>query len=268
MGYFRAGFDVTGVDITPQPYYPFRFILGDAMEVELLGWDVIAASPPCQRYSVATPSHRRDGHPDLLSATRERVGLLGGVPYIIENVPGAPMINPVTVCGETLRTGVRRHRLFESNIGGLLGTPCFHDLDQPVPVYGSYGQTRGHHVDEARAAMGIDWLPWPALTQAVPPMYTYHLGLQLMARLTGDACDLDDDHGVTVQPRSVHNVHYVSAGGDASRTKIIDQGAMVTRRCPRDGCGKPLVRPPTGRWPHWCSHACRQAGYRQRLDAA
>ncbi|WP_158850723.1 hypothetical protein [Saccharothrix deserti] len=135
---------MTGVDIEPQPHYPFPFIQADALTVDLTGYDVIAASPPCQRWSQATPEDRRDDYPDLVEPIRQRLrdavtngDILG---YVIENVPGAPLIDPITICGDTLRLGVRRHRLFESNLT-LYGTPCHHDRDAPaVPVYGSYGQ--------------------------------------------------------------------------------------------------------------------------------
>jgi DNA (cytosine-5)-methyltransferase 1 len=256
-GYHAAGFDVTGVDIEPQPYYPFDFIEGNAMTVDLSGYDVVAASPPCQRWSIATPTGRRGEHPDLLAPIRDRLIARGG-PYVIENVPGAPLRSPVIVCGETLRLGVRRHRLFESNVP-IVGTPCLHDRDEPsVPVYGSYGQSGSGGVDVARGAMGIDWLPWPSLTQAVPPLYTYGIGLQLMTHIIRDGWDLDRGHCVTsptltkasrTQPSRGENLH------------------MGGRRCPRWGCGAPLVRPPTGRWPRYCSHACRQAAYRLREAA-
>ncbi|MFY1689065.1 hypothetical protein [Plantactinospora sp. WMMB782] len=200
-GYHAAGFDVTGVDINPQPYYPFRFIRADALTVDLTGYDVIAASPPCQRWCASTPSHRRHEHPDLLGPVRERLRAAVAEPggpwaYVIENVPGAPMVDPVTICGDSLQLGVRRHRLFESNLP-LVGTPCWHDRPgRPVPVYGSYGQRTGRNrtvdgepspnTDQARAAMGIDWMPWPNLTQAIPPAYTFWLGVQLLTHRPAD----------------------------------------------------------------------------------
>ena len=255
-GYHAAGFDVTGVDIAPQPYYPFPFLRADALTVDLAGFDVIHASPPCQAYSAATPTDRRASHADLVAPVRARlvdaVASPGGPwAYVIENVPGAPLNDPVTVCGDSLRLGVRRHRLFESNLP-LTGTPCWHDRDAPaVPVYGSYGQRGGGRnplegesspsTEDARAAMRIDWMPWPALTQAIPPAYTHWLGVQL---------------------------HRHRPERDASTAG--DQGASVTadaappaglRHCQ---CGRPLTRPDTGRWPRHCSHACRQAAYRVR----
>lgn len=197
-GYHAAGFDVVGVDIEPQPDYPFEFVCADALTVDLTGFDVVAASPPCQRYCQATPPARREDHPDLIEPIRQRlidaVNTEGGPwAYVIENVPGAPLIDPVIVCGDSLRLGVRRHRLFESN-HPLRGTPCWHDRPTPaVPVYGSYGQrgahtlTTGVPTEQARAAMGIAWMPWPALTQAIPPAFTHWLGTQLLTHWPGVA---------------------------------------------------------------------------------
>ncbi len=280
-GYHAAGFDVTGVDIEPQPDYPFEFIRADALTVDLTGFEVIAASPPCQTYSQATPNDRRHLHPDLVEPVRRQlidaVSTPGGPwGYIIENVPGAPLHDPVTVCGETLRLGVRRHRLFESNLT-LHGTPCWHDRPtRAVPVYGSYGQRGGrrnpvdgetsrHTTEQARAAMGIDWMPWPALTQAIPPAYTFWLGLQVL----------------THRPATVDRT--VGGAGDVSRRRLASRDGSPAER---DGtvlvasvsgdttapaglrhcrCGVPLPpRPMTGRWPRYCSQACRQAAYRDR----
>ncbi|GGP36022.1 DNA cytosine methyltransferase [Saccharothrix coeruleofusca] len=265
-GYHAAGFDVTGVDIVPQPHYPFPFIQADALTVALSGYDVIAASPPCQRFSQATPEDRRGEHPDLIEPIRQRLrdavarGQVWG--YVIENVPGAPLADPITICGETLRLGVRRHRLFESNLP-LFGTACHHDRGAPaVPVYGSYGQragrkpvdvegepSRGTPVEVGRAAMGIDWMPWPNLTQAIPPAYTFWIGAQLMKH----ARDLA--RPVTQETRTQPS----RAAGSATP----DTGGK--RHC---RCGAELVRPATGRWPRHCSHACRQAAYRERTKGA
>ncbi|MBM3457495.1 MAG: DNA cytosine methyltransferase, partial [Armatimonadetes bacterium] len=119
MGYHRAGFDVVGVDLEPQPRYPFRFIQADALEFLAehgRGFEAIHASPPCQRYSRATGNHRHEKHPDLVGVTRDLI-LGTGFPYIIENVPQAPLRSPVQLCGlmfPALR--VIRHRDFESNL--------------------------------------------------------------------------------------------------------------------------------------------------------
>jgi hypothetical protein len=304
-GYHAAGFDVVGVDIEPQPDYPFEFIQADALTVDLAGFEVIAASPPCQTYSQATPNDRRHLHPDLIEPMRQRLTEAVATPdgpwaYVMENVPGAPLHNPVTVCGETLRLGVRRHRLFESNLP-LHGTPCWHDRPEPaVPVYGSYGQrpTRRNKLDEsvasrhsteqARNAMGIDWMPWPALTQAIPPAYTFWLGLQVLThrpkasvttadvsrrRETSQSAGLPsrdtrpaDCDGTDL----VASVNTATEDGDATPPAALRHdgdgttapGLRHHRLC---RCGDPLPpRPITGRWPRYCSQACRQAAYRER----
>ncbi|WP_306743688.1 hypothetical protein [Saccharothrix yanglingensis] len=286
-GYHAAGFDVTGVDIRPQPYYPFPFVQADALTVDLSGYDVIAASPPCQRFSTATPADRRHEHPDLVEPIRRRlrdaVERGDAWAYVIENVPGAPLHNPVTICGDTLRLGVRRHRLFESNLP-LHGTPCHHDRSTPaVPVYGSYGQrgrrnpvdgepSPGTPTEVGRAAMGIDWMPWPNLTQAIPPAYTFWLGTQLIGHARHLATPVTKaTRAQTSRADAAHRWEAsagdaIPAAGDASPAGTGDgspqpTGTVTTRVC---RCGAPLVRPLTGRWPRHCSHACRQAAYRER----
>jgi C-5 cytosine-specific DNA methylase len=284
-GYHAAGFDVVGVDITDQPDYPFAFVQADALTVDLAGFDVVAASPPCQRWSAATPPGRRGTYPDLIAPIRARLHEAVAAPagpwaYVIENVPGAPLHDPVTVCGDSLRLGVRRHRLFESNLP-LTGTPCWHDRPgPPVAVYGTYGQRirRAHAAEEpprstdaGRDAMGVDWLPWPALTQAVPPAFTHWLGVQLLTHrpTTRDATAGELWGCVTGDVTPPAGLRHPC---DETRRRLPSQGrgASVTSSTGiRHGhcrwCGNPLpARPATGRWPRYCSHACRQAAYRAR----
>jgi len=197
-GYRRAGFDVVGVDIEAQPNYPFEFHQADAIEfVKEYGheFDAIAASPPCQRYSTMTRDHSK--HPDLIGPTREAL-VATGKPYVIENVQGARnfMVDPVKYCGSSFGLRVRRHRLFESNI--TIVTPvCDHARQgQAVGIYGvmetrTYlrpdGTKRGRKaqsLEEAQEAMGIDWMTWKELTQAIPPAFTQHIGIQLIRSLT------------------------------------------------------------------------------------
>jgi DNA (cytosine-5)-methyltransferase 1 len=196
MGYHRAGFDVVGVDIKPQPNYPFEFHHADALAVTgdfawidfLLAFDAIHASPPCQAYSVATPAYARDGHPDLVAATRELLEATG-LPYVIENVPGAPLDNPVILCGSSLGLRVRRHRLFETN-WPLMVPPCMHaHQGQPVGVYGGgtgKGQKRGRKAMSSAEAIAVMEMPWASrneAVQAIPPAYTELVGAQLLAHI-------------------------------------------------------------------------------------
>ncbi|MCP4083205.1 MAG: DNA cytosine methyltransferase [Planctomycetaceae bacterium] len=203
MGYYRAGFtEVVGVDINPQKRYPFEFVQADALEYAIRyghKFDMIHASPPCQVYSV-TAALSNGNHPDLVGKTRDI--LLGlGKPYVIENVPGAPLINPITLCG-TMFPGLRviRHRLFEcsptvwwppgqcqhlGNLGGIdakiNGKRVTVNLSDfaLITVSGN-----GYVVADGKIAMGIDWMVGRELSQAIPPPYTEWLGgemLQLIA---------------------------------------------------------------------------------------
>lgn len=200
MGYHQAGFEVVGVDLKRQRRYPFEFIEADALsvlaDVEFLRtFDVIAASPPCQTHS--RTKHLRDAQGktttkiDLIPQTR--AGLLAaGRPYVIENVPGAPLLDPVVLCGSAFGLGVRRHRLFESNLP-LVGVSCDHKgQGRPIGVYGSMrdeipqGGKTAESIEQAREAMGIDWMIWGELVEAIPPAYTRHLGEQLIRRLEDD----------------------------------------------------------------------------------
>jgi DNA (cytosine-5)-methyltransferase 1 len=197
MGYHRAGFEVVGVDLDPQPNYPFEFIQADALTLSrefLESFDAIHASPPCQSYSdLAKRNGNADKWPRLVEPVREILQSLN-VPYIIENVEGAPLQDPITLCG-TMFDGLRvlRHRLFESNIH--LTTPAhgkhplvfthdkrkahFGKLDQNT----SFVQVTGGgncSVANAKDAMGIDWMTKNELNEAIPPAYTEYLGQQLL----------------------------------------------------------------------------------------
>jgi DNA (cytosine-5)-methyltransferase 1 len=196
MGYHRAGFDVVGVDIEPQPHYPFEFHQGNALAVlgaGFVGWnslrdfDAIHASPPCQAYSVAAKYQRNAGkeYPDLIGPTRELLEATG-LPWVIENVPGAPMRTDVMLCGSQFGLNVRRHRLFEfSEPPFQLMPPCVHD-SHVVGPYGNPNAMKGSGKDWA-AAMGIDWMTTPEMTQAIPPAYTEWIGAQLIRHLSVSA---------------------------------------------------------------------------------
>ncbi len=198
MGYHRAGFEVVGVDLKPQPHYPFEFHCADAMTFPLDGFDAVHASPPCQAYTMANNIHGRTDHPDLLPGIRARLQAWGGL-WVIENVPGAPMQNWVQLCGLTFGLGVKRHRWFESNCLLMVPECVGHDGDW-VSVFGRTVLERGHVIgkakgggnrikrrhlgtDRGREAMGIDWMTRDELSEAIPPAYTEFLGEQLMAAL-------------------------------------------------------------------------------------
>lgn len=197
-GYDRAGFDVYGVDIEPQPRYLGKFIQADALDFlthdRWVGFDAIHASPPCQGYSDL--QNKRD-YPRLIEPLRYTLDEIG-LPYVIENVEGAPLIDPVVLCG-TMFPGLRvlRHRLFESNV------PLVAPLEHPKhPLVFTHDKRKAHHgkldqdvsyvqvtgggnctVENAADAMGIDWMDKHGLNEAIPPAYTEYLGLQLRAAL-------------------------------------------------------------------------------------
>lgn len=195
MGYHRAGFaEIVGVDIKPQRHYPFTFVQADALEyLDAHGreFDAIHASPPCQRYSVASQSRRSAGveYPDLLGITRERLQA-SGVPWVIENVPGAPMRSDFVICGCRVGLPLRRIRLFETSWQGFdLMAPCHHT--GPVVSVVGHGtpswvrEQLGYNpsIHDYRAAMGIDWMNRNELSQAIPPAYTEYVGRSLMRAL-------------------------------------------------------------------------------------
>lgn len=217
VGYQRAGFDVYGVDINPQPLNPNPICVSDA--VELVGrmavrdapfkhkdgrvawltlddFAAIHASPPCQAHSTITPDKSK--HLDLIPATRDALEATG-LPYIIENVDGAKaeLIDPVRLCGSSFGMKVRRHRWFESNVF-LLAPACDHATQgQPVGVYGDHGDASGavprpgggsrgikaRDLDHAREVMGMPWASWYGCAQAIPPAYSEYLGGQLINAL-------------------------------------------------------------------------------------
>ena len=193
MGYHRAGFDIIGIDNRPQPRYPFPFAQGDALNppVDLARADAIHASPPCQAYSVATLNHR-DNHTyaDLVEPVRNM--LIGNErPWVIENVPGAPLQRHIQVCGSGLGMArIRRHRWFESTLP-LWGVPCVHGQNRDVlSVVGHSEKGKagpGYLKPDKELAMGIDWMTRDELSQAIPPAYTEHIGRQLIDHLKAAA---------------------------------------------------------------------------------
>lgn len=200
MGYYRAGFtEIVGIDNRPMPRYPFEFVLGDALEyVAAHGheFDCIHASPPCQKYSITRNlKTTRDDYPDLVALTRERLKSIG-IPFVIENVPGAPLENPLMLCGTMFGLGVFRHRLFETNPAiWFAPMSCSHN-GRAMPMWWAsrkkflaqgreykYMTVAGNSflISEARRAMGIDWMTRAEIAQAIPPAYTEYIGRYLIA---------------------------------------------------------------------------------------
>jgi DNA (cytosine-5)-methyltransferase 1 len=205
VGYTRAGFDVTGVDIVAQPRYAGgTFVQADALEYVAAhgrSFDVIHASPPCQRHSDLGHFYDHQKYPDLIAPTRAAL-IEAARPWVIENVPGAPLDNAITLCGSMFGLGawcrdgayhqLRRHRLFETSLF-MLAPPCAHQ-GRPVGVYGNGGGRAQRHdqpgpngfvgtASESREAMGIDWMDRYTRSQAIPPAYTEWIGTQLAVAL-------------------------------------------------------------------------------------
>jgi DNA (cytosine-5)-methyltransferase 1 len=195
-GYRRAGFEVVGVDISSQPRYPFEFYQADALDFPVDGFDLIHASPPCQAYSDLA---KRNGNahmwPKLVEPIRQKL-IDSGTPYVIENVEGCPLIDPVTLCG-TMFPGLRvlRHRLFEASFPIVQPRCAKHPLvfthDKRKRHYGmldqntSFVQVTGGgncSIANARDAMGIAWMNKHELNESIPPAYTQYIGEQ--SRLT------------------------------------------------------------------------------------
>jgi DNA (cytosine-5)-methyltransferase 1 len=216
MGYHRAGFDVVGVDINPQPHYPFEFHQADAMRVlsditlsgsdRVLGrFDAIHASPPCQGYSRMRhlPWLKGKVYPLLIAPVRERLQAIG-VPWVIENVEDAPLHrrstlfgdHGVLLCGTMIGLPMYRHRPFESSFPipqpehrphqhVIAPGRMFGDRQRVATVSGFVADPTyhgpGRNGDDVKRAMGIDWMTRDELAQAIPPAYTEFIGVHLLA---------------------------------------------------------------------------------------
>lgn len=207
MGYHQAGFEVVGVDINPQPHYPFEFIQRNVLD---LHWEwiedefhAVHASPPCQFATALRHAPGAKEHQNLIPGTRRVLGA-ADIPYVIENVEGARdhLRNPVMLCGSMFHLGaaghqLQRHRLFETNWGlRPAAGPCAH-REPVIGVYGGHVRCRsakhgGRRTRDfegrdkpalAREAMGMDWATMGELSEAIPPAYTRFIGEQLMAKL-------------------------------------------------------------------------------------
>jgi len=217
MGYHRAGFDVVGVDIKPQPQYPFPFIQDDAMKVlkdlskaaitMFMGRPVsmLHLSPPCKAHTRA--KHLRDAQrhvqsePNLLTPSLRLLEDVN-IPWVVENVPGAPMPKELVLCGSMFGLKVRRHRWFCTHRDYVLQAPsrCDHENQgKPIGVYHSMNDTpQGLNTKtgkwvvggstaktllEGQVAMDISWMTWGPLTQAVPPAYTEYIGGSMLKQM-------------------------------------------------------------------------------------
>lgn len=213
-GYADAGFAVVGVDIAPQPNYPYKFVPTDALTIDKIDWyniknihfldlfDAIHASPPCQNYCWSTARHRKAGktYPDLIEDIRELL-IASRKPYVIENVPTAPLQNPTYLEGPMFGLGVIRRRCFETN--WWLPQPMY--IRHKPPIWqprkanpnvllqkSAYCSVAGHGAEgwscrlaDWQDAMGIDWLNRKEITQAIPPAYTEYIGKYLMGVIGG-----------------------------------------------------------------------------------
>lgn len=218
-GYERAGFDVVGVDIKPQPNYPFEFIqqdalsfVRDALRYESRFWDAIHASPPCQFATDYARTGAVGEHENLIPRTRALLEA-SGLPYVIENVEGArsELRRWSMLCGSMFDPplDVERHRYFETNWGFIHGLRCRHGVWEPDRFPGGRskertGSSRGLvratvevgswdiPLDVQQRAMGIDWTTLPELSQAIPPAYTKFVGEQLLAHLAASRSDAEE----------------------------------------------------------------------------
>lgn len=214
-GSARAGFDVTGVDIVPRPRYPFEFVQADVLTLDpawVAGFDAIHASPPCQAHTALKTMHNAKVHLDLVAPTRAMLNA-SGRPWVMENVVGAPLENPILLCGTMFGLGVedaelRRHRLFEMSHPPTLVPQCQHGDRAVIGIYGGHIRNRRRArtigvygegvrdsrrkldkgvpdftIEQGREAMGIDWMTTAELSQAIPPAYTEWLGRLLLDQI-------------------------------------------------------------------------------------
>ena len=189
MGYSQAGFtEIVGVDIEPQPNYPFHFVQADALQlpVRLEEFDLVHASPPCQRWAEAGTNRRLgNDHPDLLTPTRAMLQT-SGVPYVIENIPNAPMPTAILLCGRTFRLPIVRHRLFETSFElGLVPSLCHQRRFARSVDHGPGFYPYAHGSWEAAWRQHVLPTVWPWMTlaeagQAIPPAYTEFIGEQFL----------------------------------------------------------------------------------------
>jgi DNA (cytosine-5)-methyltransferase 1 len=209
MGLHRAfpEAEIVGVDIKPQLRYPFTFVQADILAtghgLHMDYWDFVWMSPPCQAYTNQGKVSGKQ-HPRLIQPMRDRWKRINRcesikghkiTPWVIENVIGAPLQMPVMLCGSMFGLGVRRHRNFETNFLWQAPTPCDHKGREVRAYYGAWGReafrakkpgnkdTLRGTLERAPQDMGIDWMEWHELTQAIPPAYSRYIGEQLKLHL-------------------------------------------------------------------------------------
>jgi DNA (cytosine-5)-methyltransferase 1 len=207
LGLWRAGFRPFGLDIVPQPRYPFPFILGDALTYPLEGYDAYHASMPCQLWAQATLGQRRAGkeYPDLVTPVRERL-LAQDKPWTMENVPGSPLRPDIELCGCMFGLKIsglgylNRLRVAETSWGAREPRPAHNHEGYAISICGhgtpSWQRRVTGHVGVAlwREIMGIDWMNRDELTEAVPPDYGFYLGQRLMAQVQA-SCRIPSNTG-------------------------------------------------------------------------
>lgn len=203
MGLHKAGFDVVGVDISPQPRYPFKFHQADALSFDTSGFDFIWASPPCQGYTSLRHAPGAKGAPLLIEQVRKKLEKSKIEAWVIENVEEARWAMPdaVTLCGSMFGLGaqgcrLQRHRLFEASFP-LAQPQCQHDHRPVIGVYGGHARKRsakaggrgtrdiweGGHKAAASEAMGIDWMTLSELSEAIPPAFAEYIGVSAIDHL-------------------------------------------------------------------------------------
>jgi len=219
VGLHNVGFDIVGVDILSQPNYPFEFIKGDSLEIDLDGYDAYWASPPCQAYTWAASLHRNKGkiYPDLIKKTRELL-LKTNKPFVIENVIGAPIRRDLMLCGVMFGLNVIRHRHFE--VHRFHVEEPFHLKHKPPILFqtkngnvtkrSQYCSVAGHgghgcsfKFEDWKKAMDIDWMTKKELVQAVPPAYSQYIGKYLLRALTSGYYDVDENILESVQTKLI-----------------------------------------------------------------
>lgn len=261
VGLHRAGFDVIGVDLEPQPRYPFKFIQADALTVDLPGADFVWASPHCQGYSAMRHAPGAKGKPRQIPQFRTRMP--AHTLWAIENVEEAAwdMYDPIRLCGSMFGLGsqgcqLQRHRLIETNFG-LTAPECNHDNRPVIGVYGGHARRRaasaggrttrdiweGGHKAAASEAMGIDWMTLEELSEAIPPAYAEFVGRSAIkelqarkiktARMLADSLEHKDRRAIVIYADTDDTYGPVIAGGNNLIIEALNHyiAALAPQQC-------------------------------------